>query len=346
MWYKGVVCDTNLIRIEELPSNHTSAVHISHPGHNRHSGTSRSHSLAVEILLWVMTISCSNPYVSTLQTFYNNVGSSYDKMTGNFHGEGARSIVEAAGSAITEGCYVLDLACGTGNVALCAAAKVGSTGRVLGIDISETFLAQASEKASEFGLANVAKFNHQDVTNLQLPQEFKGRKFDVITCGSAIAMFPDLQAVVRVAATKILKPGGLFIADMNAGNIPASVFLDATVAKGFNPPFDPLWLAIPKQALQNVFVGSDFDVGEILEKDNNAGTKKWDVGTTEKSKSVWTNIAEQQSWVSFGLGELSAGDLAEAKQDFMTRISELKNEEGLVVGHMKQYIVVAKLKAD
>ena len=49
-----------------------------------------------------------------------------------------------AGPAIQEGSWVLDLATGTGNVALAAAAKIGSTGRVLGIDISDKFLEIAS----------------------------------------------------------------------------------------------------------------------------------------------------------------------------------------------------------
>ena len=292
-----------------------------------------------------MATSFDNPYVSALQTFYNDVGAKYDAMTHDFHSEGARCIVEAAGSNIRDGSFVLDLACGTGNVALTAASKVSPTGRVLGIDISDTFLAQATEKAGRLGLYDIAEFSHQDVTSLSLPAEFVGKKFDAVTCGSAIAMFPDIKAVVQVATKQLLKPGGVFVADMNSGNVPAGIFLDATVPHGFQPPFDPMWIIDPEQSLRDIFNGSDFEVKELVAKDNIAGTKEWSVDSSDKLEAVWQNLATYQTWVSFGIDKLPKEDLEAAKQDWIKMMNERKNEQGNIVGGMKQYIVVAALRS-
>jgi ubiquinone/menaquinone biosynthesis C-methylase UbiE len=290
-----------------------------------------------------MTPSFSNPYVSALQAFYNKVGQNYDATTSNFHTEGARRIVEAAGQSIKEGSYVLDLASGTGNVALAAAEKVGSEGRVLGIDISDTFLAQAASKAKQARLGDVAKFSHQDVTDLKLPTDFTPRQFDAVTCGSAIAMFPDVKAVVRIAATEVLKPGGVFVADMNAGNVPAKLFLDAAISKGFKPPFDPIWLSDVEGSLRGIFKDSSFDVREVLAKDISMGTKSWDISTDGKLSELWDNIAFYQSWVSFGVDKMPKEALEEAKQDWISKMKELRNTDGFLVGGMKQYIIIAAL---
>jgi ubiquinone/menaquinone biosynthesis C-methylase UbiE len=294
----------------------------------------------------IMATSFDNPYVSALQTFYNKVGQNYDATTSSFHTEGASRMIEAAGPAIKEGSYVLDLASGTGNVALAAATKVGSKGRVLCIDISDTFLAQAAIKAKQSGLADIAKFSHQDVTDLILPAEFPAHSFEAVTCGSAIAMFPDVKAVVRIAATEILKPGGVFLADMNAGNIPARLFLDAATPKGFQPPFDPSWLSDVEGSLRRIFEGSTFEVKEVLARDISMGTKHWDVSTAEKLDALWDNIAFHQSWVSFGVDKLSKEVLEEVKEDWISKVNELSNDDGLLIGGMKQYIIVAALNSE
>jgi hypothetical protein len=83
----------------------------------------------------------------------------------------------------------------------------------------------------------------------------------------------------------------------------------------------------------------------MVEKDNIAGTKTWDVSTTEKLESLWRNIVEQQSWVSFGIEKLSTAALEEAKQGFTKRMLDLRNDYGFIVGNMKQYIVVAALRS-
>lgn len=50
---------------------------------------------------------------------------------------------------------VLDIGCGAGFDTLLAAAKVGPTGRVIGVDMTEAMLSKAAAGAKQLGLENV-----------------------------------------------------------------------------------------------------------------------------------------------------------------------------------------------
>ena len=69
--------------------------------------------------------------------YFDRRSATYD--TGDFHPRLAARLIEAAG--IKEGQTVLDVATGTGLVAIEAARRVGSSGRVVGLDISPGMLA-------------------------------------------------------------------------------------------------------------------------------------------------------------------------------------------------------------
>lgn len=288
--------------------------------------------------------SFSTPYVSALQTFYNDLGEKYDKGAHSVHGEGPRNLVDAAGQAIQESSWVLDLATGTGNVAFAAASKVGSTGRVLGIDISDKFLEHAQRKAEQLGMQKIVQFSQQDVADLKLPEQYVGKRFDAVTCGSAIAMFQDPQEVVRVAASKILKPGGTFVVDMHGTHVPAKAFLDVAVPRGFEAPFDPAWMDKMEECLRKLFEHSAFEVRNVSSNAIAAGTMRWDVSSAEAIEKLWDNVVRDSVWVSFGVEKLSAEVLADIKQAWVEKLTELKGPDGFIVAHMTQCILVAVLR--
>jgi ubiquinone/menaquinone biosynthesis C-methylase UbiE len=144
-------------------------------------------------------------------------------MTRSFHSDGARNIFAPAGSDTQEDSWVRDIATGTGNVSLAATAKVGRTGRVLGIDISDKYLGRASRRAAQAGVQGAIRFSHQDVTHLELPKQYAKQRFDTVTCRSAITMFRDTKAVVHIIATDVLKPKGIFAVDMHGTYVPAKI---------------------------------------------------------------------------------------------------------------------------
>src|SRR5437870_1033975 len=65
-----------------------------------------------------------------------------------------RRLFEDAG--ISSGMRVLDIGCGAGDVALTAAALVGPSGAVVGLDMNPAILETARRRAREAGLSNAA----------------------------------------------------------------------------------------------------------------------------------------------------------------------------------------------
>ena len=103
---------------------------------------------------------------------------------------------------------VLDLACGTGTLALAFAQRGW---RVYGVDASAAMLEQARRKADQLGLTVL--FSQQDMRSFVLPE-----RVDLVTCLfdslNYLLTVEDLERAFRRVAAH-LKPGGLFLCDMN-----------------------------------------------------------------------------------------------------------------------------------
>jgi len=97
---------------------------------------------------------------------------------------------------------VLDVACGTGVIALAAARHVGPDGRVLGVDIAERMVEQAVQRARDLDVAN-ATFARMDGEQLDIP----GESFDVAYCALGLMYMPDPEQAMR-EIHRLLRPGG------------------------------------------------------------------------------------------------------------------------------------------
>jgi demethylmenaquinone methyltransferase/2-methoxy-6-polyprenyl-1,4-benzoquinol methylase len=100
-------------------------------------------------------------------------------------------------AALAPGDSALDVACGTGDLAIELARRVGAGGEVIGSDFSEEMLARARAKAPglawEWGNA------------LELP--YAGGRFDAATVGFGARNFSDLERGLAEMA-RVVKPGG------------------------------------------------------------------------------------------------------------------------------------------
>jgi len=119
----------------------------------------------------------------------------------------SRAVVEAAQPQADE--RVLDLACGTGNAALLAAARGA---RVVGVDAAPRLLAVARERARSLSLA--AEFVHGDLLKLPVPDG----SADVVLSVFGLIFAPDPTAALKEVA-RVAAPG-------------ARVFLSAWIPAG------------------------------------------------------------------------------------------------------------------
>jgi SAM-dependent methyltransferase len=96
---------------------------------------------------------------------------------------------------------VLDVACGTGVVTRRAAAIVGPTGRVVGVDINPGMVAVAQ---SQPGVDSVAiEYRQGDAQALDLPNG----SYDVVYCQQGVQFLPDRAAGLR-EMRRVLRNGG------------------------------------------------------------------------------------------------------------------------------------------
>jgi ubiquinone/menaquinone biosynthesis C-methylase UbiE len=106
-------------------------------------------------------------------------------------------------AALNPGETVLDVACGTGTLAIAAKRRVGTMGSVTGIDASAEMIERARHKADRAGL----EVTFVNGTAQQLP--FDDGQFDIVM---GTLMLHHLPKPVRAAfareARRVLKPGG------------------------------------------------------------------------------------------------------------------------------------------
>ncbi|QKQ73998.1 class I SAM-dependent methyltransferase [Nostoc sp. TCL240-02] len=223
---------------------------------------------------------------------------------------------------------VLDVATGTGNIAIQAAKKVGASGSVIGIDIATELLKITQQKIQAENLSNV-QLIEVDAEAYQ-PES---NEFDAIYCSYAIVLFPNIPTILG-SWYRCLKSGGFiaFTCSSEDSYLALSI-VEACAKHGITLPNLHEPLGTPDR-IQHVLTQAKFNQIEIHPQQ---------MGTylgLEKAQSRWNG----QFWLHTDnpLRELKPEKIRQIKASYDDEIAALETEQGVWHEELIYYVVARK----
>lgn len=247
---------------------------------------------------------------------FDAVADGYDNPAMRFFSTTANKLVDTLKPATGE--KLLDIAAGTGEVAIACAQAMLPGGRVIAIDLSEGMLAKARQKARRQELDNIDFFN-MDAEQL----EFKSHCFNHAICSFGLFFLPDMESALK-EWVRVVKPGGklLFSSFTEKAFQPMmNVFFEQL--EGFGVQFEgPL---LKKQRLA--------EISECLEIMTAAGLEEPTVeshqlGYRIQSVNDWWDIC-RFSGLRGLLDRLDQQRLSQFRAKHLERIHSMFGEQGL-----------------
>jgi ubiquinone/menaquinone biosynthesis C-methylase UbiE len=261
-----------------------------------------------------MTDSLLNTYKQQIADFYSRRSHNYDES--DWHYQIACRLVQYA--QISSGQSVLDIATGTGMVALESAKIVNTQGRVIGVDISEGMLEQAQHKAKVLNLKNV-EFILADAEKLN----FSSNSFDRVLCASALIWMTDIVAALRLWG-QFLKPNGIIGIHVFADTafVGSNILQNIVEKYGISLTFSKPTGTIEK--CQKLLTDAGFEVLEIKTEQDGSYI------SLEEAKKMWAiNGTPAPGQFPHPLSQLSWAQQEQIHQEFDTAIEALVTDKGI-----------------
>ena len=270
-----------------------------------------------------------------LDKFKQEIAKVYDRRqsvydlgkSGNWHYDLACSLVEYAD--LRSGQKILDLATGTGMVALEAAKKVGSFGKVIGVDISSGLLAVARQKIDEAKLNSNITLQLADVETLN----FARNSFDCILCCSAFPLFTNVPADLLLWHNFLVPEGKLGLCVFAETAFVHGVVLQK-VARRYGIDLTMSDLTGTPAKCRSLLEAAGYRDIEITTKQygsyitsESSASKSWDTSLQHPHCSPLLNLQPQK--------------LEQAKAEYIDELETLNTERG-IWNDITTYFVIAK----
>lgn len=210
---------------------------------------------------------------------------------------------------------VLDIATGTGHLALAAGQAVGPTGTVTGLDLTKDMLEQARRKAEAMGIRNT-QWREGDAERPPFPDG----TFDAVTCSSGIFFLPNQLAALR-EWHRVLRPGGrvlfsTFGKDNNQGLAElAKHWQERYGLKVFEPPTP---LPEPGEC-RRLLEAADFADVQVLPERHDYYFRN--------GEEYWTEFSSTHARAA--LSALSAERLEQFRADLLAGVEKLATAQGI-----------------
>lgn len=213
---------------------------------------------------------------------------------------------------------VLDVATGTGVVAMAFAQAVRPGGRVMAIDLSENMLECLGVKAKHLGLDNIDQF----VMDAEQPG-FGRHYFDLVSCSFGLFFLPDMGKALR-EWRRVTRPGG-------------KLMFTSFAKTAFQPMMDLCLSDLASFGVEPV--AGKFMASRLMEADTcqslltDAGYREVNVDTRQMGYHLlnvedWWAVLWNSGARSF-LERLDGDQLTAFREMHLPRISELFEEDGL-----------------
>ena len=246
---------------------------------------------------------------------FSRVAPDYGRIGPPFFSHFGRRLVEVA--EIPEDARVLDIASGAGAVLFAAAERVGPKGQVIGIDLAEGMVRQASKEIHRLGVRN-AEATQMDAEELAFPDA----SFDFVLCGFSLFFFPGLDRAL-LECRRVLRPQGIIAVSTFGEDDRLWKCLDE-LAEAYEPEMEPMCQANTR-ALDTA--------GELKEVLSQAGFIDIQILSEEeefvyKDEDEWWRSLWSLAWRAL-LESMEPSVLQRFKVDAFDMIQPLKRSDGL-----------------
>jgi SAM-dependent methyltransferase len=121
------------------------------------------------------------------------------------YGPGTQALLQRVG--LRDGQRVVEIGCGSGNIACWVAQQVAPSGSVMAIDISPEQIEEARQQAQRLNLRNI-DFQVADAYSPRLPEA----TFDIVYCRLVLMHLTRPEAALR-AMRSLVRPGGYIVCE-------------------------------------------------------------------------------------------------------------------------------------